>query len=60
MDMESYFIKTEGIMKGNGNMIKWMDLQNYIINQVKWHTKDIGYKINFMAKEKFLMIIKCN
>ncbi len=57
-DMENSFIKMEVITKDNGKIIKWMDLEDFIMKEVNQPIRDIGLKINSMDSEKFIMIIQ--
>lgn len=43
-------------MKGSGKMIRWKDMDNFIMEAEAWHTKDFGKMDASMAMDKFSMI----
>ena len=43
-------MKMEGLTKVHGKMVKYKDLENYIISLENWHMKDIGKIIKHMAR----------
>lgn len=44
------------IMKASGKMIRWKDMDNFIMETEAWHTKDFGKMDVSMAMDKFSMI----
>lgn len=46
---ESFSIKMEDTMKGNGEITKWMGGENFIMMEENWHMKEIGVKISSMV-----------
>jgi hypothetical protein len=58
MDLANFIIKMVVIIKENGEIIKWMDKEDFIIKEEKWPIKEAGKKINFMDMEKYIMIIQ--
>ncbi len=55
MVMVNFFIKMVVCMMVIGHIIKWMDMENYIINQEKLHIKEIGKMINFKDMENYII-----
>ena len=55
MVMVNSIIKMVVCMMESGGKIKWKVLENYIINLVSLHTREIGEMINLWAKVYFLM-----
>ena len=43
-------------MKASGKMIRWKDMDNFIMETEAWHTKDFGKMDVSMAMDKFSMI----
>jgi len=41
-----------------GNLIKWQDLENYLLLKIAYATRAIGKTINFMEKENFTIKIQ--
>lgn len=55
MVMESYIIMMAVVMKDNGYMIKWTDMENSSIVLDYSLIRAIGIKISFTDQEKFIM-----
>lgn len=51
MAMANFIIKMVVFMRVNGDITKWMDQVNYIINQTNQRIRDNGKMINFMGME---------
>lgn len=57
MAVEDFIIKMVDITKGNGKIIKWMDMVNSTMKVVSLPMKDNGLKTSLMALEKYTTII---
>ena len=53
MEKENSVMLMEERMMENGNKVRWMALEGYIIPTKQWHMKENGRITHFLEKERY-------